>query len=323
MDQKDIIPVYVTKTGSRAIQDGVTKRHLQLSVLRIPGNAYKQEFDMVCQCTCRGTVANDGVSFTRLFTPSLVSVPSSGDAFATNFRFRVLNIRTGYNNALLAYRFGYYPDGNDGHSPGSSPIRWLSGWSASSELSGIRLPFFTSNIISANVLIIAQIRSEDHILDQVSAIVPLTRPTAGGDGASNTAVLLHSLSRLTKEFLVYDLFKGTALLNARIALHANLNHLVTKRRRKRKRRALPESDLQYDVIQLIDVTMASPFQPETVDQTLRTINELVVKSAGRLHSDMVTKIRDFLVYVTTHVGFVDLEGDINYGSQVNNLFFII
>ena len=311
-DQKDIIPIYVTKTGSRVIQSGVTKRYLQLSVLRIPGNVYKQEFDMLCKCTCRGSVANDDVSFTRLFTPSIVSEPSLGDAFATNFRFRVLNVRTGFNNALLAYRFGYHPDGGGD----LSPIQWLSGWSASSELDGIRLPL-SADIISANVKIIAQIRSEDEILDQVSAIVPLTRPTTNGVGAVNTADLLQTLSKLTKEFLIYDLFKGTSLLNARIALHANLNHLVTKKRKKRKRRALPESDLQYDVIQLIDVTMASPFQPETIDQALRTINELVVKSSGRLHSDMVTKIKDFLMYVTTHADFIDLGGDISYGSQVN------
>ena len=312
IDQKNLIPIYVTRTGSRSIQNGVTKRHLALSVLRIPGNVFHHEFDMLCQCTCKGSVASDNVKFTRLFTPSLLSEPSEGEAFATDFYFRVVDVRTGFNDALLAYRFGYYPDGGD--SPGISPIQWLTGWTGSNSLENVRLPLSVDKT-AANIKIFAQIRSDDQTLDQISRVISLKRPAVGSENADN-AKLLQTLSRLTKEFLVYDLFKGASFLNAQLVLYTNLNHLVIGKKRKRKRRALPETDLQYDIIQLIDVTTASPYEPETIDQALRTINQLVVKSNGRIHLDMVKKIRDFLVYVSTHEDFFTLEGDIDYGSQV-------
>ena len=265
---------------------------------------------MICQCACKGSVASDDVTYTRLYTPSLVSEPTTGHAYSTEFTFRVVDVRSGFESKLLAYRFGYQPD--------SSPIsktHWLTGWTSSSLMENARLP---SSMISTNgavtmsyIKVFAQIRTDDRILDQVFRIVPVTRPAQNAD---NT-VLLRTLSKLTNQFLVYDLFKGAALLNAQIRLQANLNHLAVKR--KRKRRALPESDLQHDVIQLIDVTMASPYQPETIDQALWTVNDLVVKSNGRLHADMVAKIKDLLKYVTEHQDFLTLRGDVNYGTQVS------
>ena len=276
---------------------------MQLAVLRIPGLTFLKEMDLVCECTFGDNVASATVTYTRIYSPFLVRQPESGESLTTEFRFHLDYILSGFGNSLLSYRFGYYPDTD------LIPVQYLTGWTSLNYIENVRLPLLADleEGASSKIKIFVQIRNDAGILDYVDHEVELNKPS------NQDADLLSLVSQSTKKLLKYNLYEGCALLTMQLILQPNLNSLVVKKRRKR---ALPETDLQTDVIELIDVTMASPFQPELIDQAINTINYLIQKSNGRLHADMTSKINDFFLHVTSHSDFVDLAGDIDYGFQV-------
>eukprot|EP00111_Clytia_hemisphaerica_P011474 TCONS_00033691-protein len=306
LSKKNILPSTMTQSGSMTIDQGVTKHHVQLAVLRIPGLTFLKEIDLVCECTFGENVASARVTYTRIYSPFLVRQPKSGESLATEFRFHLDYVLSGFGNSLLSYRFGYYPDTD------LIPVQYLTGWTSLNYIDKVRLPLLADLEAgeSKNLKIFAQIRNDVEMLDYVDHEVVLTKPS------NQDTNLLSLVSKSTKEMLKYNLYEGCAFLTMQLILQPNLNSLVVK---KRRRRALPESDLQTDVIELIDITMASPFQPELIDQAINTINYLIQRSNGRLHEDMTSKINDFLLHVTSHSDFMDLSGDIDYGFQFKSV----
>jgi len=291
------------------IEEGMIGHYVKLSKLRIPGWTFNKPFEMICECAHKESLASDSVTYIRIQSPIISVTPSSGvEAYQTEIELTVKNILSGYRDRLLSFRFGYEPDAE------TIPVQYLTGWTSQNSVSKVRLPSLGPNS-GSSIKVFAQIRDDKGFLDQIETTVSVTR------SYSTYTSLIPTLSEQMRKIIKYDLFKGATLLMTQLLIYPNLNALKVSRR---KRRALPDDDLQADVIHFIELAMQSPRLPEPMNQAIVTIDYLVEKSGGRLHPDMVTKITDFYKYITSFGGdlLLELKGDIDYGEQVKKYRFL-
>lgn len=294
----DVIPGGVTKSGTVTITAGITLRSMWLSMLTLPGNLFNKRFQLVCECVHEGLTSSYTVHYRgKIRSPTVSSYPDTGYSYDTEYDIRVHGWYAGYQNKPLSFRFGYKPDAN------TIPVQYLTGWTSVNTLSGVKFPMLGAGV-SSTLKLFVHIKNEDNEFQQIDGVANVNKLQG-----SNKVTIVKILQNNSIEYSNFDLFKTVSALIQYTLLTPNLNTLSVS-----SSTSLDVNDVQSVYMKMIDLFISLPSTPESANAVIGTLGYFVKKTGGRIHPDLVEKIKELFLHLASSLK--DLEGDFDYIEQV-------